>query len=127
MYIHELSLPLGMWDIMIDEEFMADIVELIYNGKVKDAIEKLSMAFKVDIPRIKVGRVKGKSKAIAVYVPRKKTIFIQKPEFYNDPFIILHEFYHHLRYYGGRHRGTETYADEFAKNFIKVFLKRKIK
>jgi hypothetical protein len=38
-----------------------------------------------------------------------------------DPFIVLHEFYHHLRIRGGKiHRGTERNAMEFAKGFIKA-------
>jgi hypothetical protein len=108
---------------MINEEFMANVVKLILEGNVERAIELLSIEYKVDTPRIKIGRVKGKSGAVAVYVPTKKTIFIQKPDFYNDPHVILHEFYHHIRYYGGKHRGTEKYADEFAKKFILAYLK----
>jgi hypothetical protein len=46
--------------------------------------------------------------------------------FYN-PFIILHEFYHHLRYRGMEHRGSEKSANSFASKFIDSYriLKRK--
>jgi hypothetical protein len=34
---------------------------------------------------------------------------------------MLHEFYHHLRYYAGHHRGTEKKADKFALDFIAAY------
>ncbi|MCD6324272.1 MAG: hypothetical protein J7L55_04100 [Desulfurococcales archaeon] len=39
------------------------------------------------------------------------------------PFIIMHEFYHHLRYFGGEHRGTERGANAYAGRAIKAYLK----
>jgi len=37
-----------------------------------------------------------------------------------NPFVILHEFYHHLRSKSvdGTHKGTERGADKFALDFI---------
>ena len=42
-------------------------------------------------------------------------------EFLYDPFTILHEFYHHLRYFGNDHRGTEKHADRFAIDYIRAY------
>jgi hypothetical protein len=41
---------------------------------------------------------------------------------FREPFVVLHEFYHHLRTALDRkHRGTEKYADEFAREFIEAY------
>jgi hypothetical protein len=38
------------------------------------------------------------------------------------PFIILHEFYHHMRSFAdANHKGTEKYANKFAKEFIEAY------
>jgi hypothetical protein len=42
-------------------------------------------------------------------------------EYLDNPFVILHEFYHHLRTHGMEHRGTEKYANRFAEEFIEAF------
>jgi len=66
--------------------------------------------------------VKGRSKGVlAVYSANRKEILAARREYLYDPFTILHEFYHHLRYFGGEHRGTEKYADRFATNFIQSY------
>jgi hypothetical protein len=41
--------------------------------------------------------------------------------FYN-PFVVLHEFYHHLRARSGPHRGTERHANAFARRFIDSYV-----
>ena len=66
--------------------------------------------------------VKGRSKGVqAVYSANRKEILAAKREYLYDPFTILHEFYHHLRYFGGEHRGTEKHADRFAIEFIQAY------
>ena len=105
----------------MDEDFKAEIVSMIIQGRTIDAIKKLSDSYGIDPPRIKVGRVKGKSRALAVYIPRTKTIIIQNGELFNNPFVVLHEYYHHLRYQDKRHRGTEQNADKYAASFIQAF------
>ena len=40
--------------------------------------------------------------------------------FYN-PFVILHEFYHHIRTKAGVYRGSEKNADMYAKSFIDYY------
>ncbi|HEV2226795.1 MAG TPA: hypothetical protein VGR56_08340, partial [Nitrososphaerales archaeon] len=45
-------------------------------------------------------------------------------EYLYDPFVMIHEFYHHLRSASGRHRGTEKDADRFALDFIEAYRRR---
>ncbi len=73
-------------------------------------------------PKLGVGVVSGRSKGVlAVYTAKRKEILAAKREYLYDPFTILHEFYHHLRYFAGEHRGTEKYADRFALDFIQAY------
>ena len=66
--------------------------------------------------------VRGRSKGVqAVYSANRKEILAARREYLYDPFTILHEFYHHLRYFGGEHRGTEKHADRFAIDFIDAY------
>ncbi len=98
--------------------FKAKVVEKIILKETESAIELLSKAYGLEPPSIKVGYVKGKKRAIAVYVPSKRTIFVAKGENMWNPFVILHEYYHHLRSFSGEHRGTEKLADAFAIDFL---------
>jgi hypothetical protein len=76
----------------------------------------------VERPKLRVGVVPGRNKGVqAVYVARRKEIMAARREFLYDPFTIIHEFYHHLRYFGSDHRGTEKYADRFAIDFIRAY------
>lgn len=104
-----------------DSYFKAYIVYLILNGNVEYALNLLSKYHNISPPRVRVKRVKGCSRALAVYSLRDKTIYIQSGEYYSNPFVILHEYYHHLRNYGGVHRGTEYKADEYALDFINEY------
>ena len=113
-------------DVLNDAE-KAEIVRLIISGKAEDALVKLSEAHGVSCPRIKVGRVKGKSGVPAVYVAREKTIYIQDGELFTNPIVILHEFYHHLRMAGGKHRGTERYANRYAMDFVKAYIRTRVR
>ena len=93
------------------------------NGKVEKALELLAKRYSVNVPEIKVGLPKGrKKKALGCYNAKKGTIFVSNSDTLKEPFIILHEFYHHLRTaLDTKHRGTEKYADEFAKEFIQTY------
>jgi len=106
-----------------NELFKAYVVHLILNGRVDEALAKLSEHYKVERPRLLIKRVKGFSKVPAVYSLEKKAIYIQNGNYYNSPYVILHEFYHHLRNVGGKHRGTEENADRFALSFITAYKK----
>jgi hypothetical protein len=104
-------------------KFKALVVWLMSNGKTEEALEKLASFYHVSTPRIKVGLPKRhRKKTLACYTARDKTISVLNSEVLMDPFIVLHEFYHHVRFRSGRvHRGTERNADEFARNFIESY------
>jgi len=104
-------------------EFEVLIIWLILNGKVEKALELLAEHYSVDVPKIKVGLPKGrKKKALGCYNAKKETIFVLNSDTLMEPFIIIHEFYHHLRTaVDSKHKGTEKYANEFAKEFIQTY------
>jgi hypothetical protein len=104
-----------------EDSFKAKIVQLILRNEAEIALESLSQHYQVDTPHLKVGMPKKTGKKAGCYVPNTKTIHVASQERLADPFVIIHEFYHHLRYQGGRHRGAEKLADKFAEEFIAVF------
>lgn len=106
----------------LSDDFKAAIVATILNSEPEKAVSVLSERFGISEPRMGVGVVKGRSKGVrAVYSGKRKEILAAKREFLYDPFTVLHEFYHHLRSFGGEHRGTEKYADRFASEFIEAY------
>jgi hypothetical protein len=105
----------------VDSLLKAKVVHLILQKRPEEALELLSLANSVNMPRLRVGAVKGRTKAVAVYVHKSNTIFVSSGECLWDPFVILHEFYHHLRCQGGEHRGTEKNANAFALDFISAY------
>ena len=103
-------------------EFQTRIVQLILLKKNPEgAIEELSKHFGVDKPDLRMGLPKGEKKALGCYVHREKTIYIADRDHLYDPYVIIHEFYHHLRHASasGKHRGTERHAREFALTFLR--------
>ena len=103
----------------IQDLMQAYIVALILDSKPEEAIRVLSKWYKVSEPRLGVGVLEGRTKGIAaVYSQRRKEIMAARREFFYDPFVMIHEFYHHLRSTSGKHRGTEKQADKFALQFI---------
>ncbi len=102
-----------------DEMMQARIVHMILTKKTEEALQALSIIYHLEPPRIVVGTVKGKRRtAYAVYVQKEKTIYAMNSAIYYNPFVVLHEFYHHLRTRSGTHRGTERHANTFARGFI---------
>ena len=108
---------------MLDSEYLfkVQVVQMILMKENVKAIKALSHHYGVDIPHLKVGMPKKYSKKIGCYVSKTKTIHCMNRESFNNPFVILHEFYHHLRTQDGEHRGTEKYANRFAEEFIEAF------
>jgi len=104
--------------------FKAFIVRLILDSKVEEALELLSKEFNVTIPRVQVGLPRTHGKVYGCYTSRNETIFVLNGDILKDPFVILHEFYHHLRTSSvdKRHRGTEKYANVFAEEFIAAYM-----
>jgi hypothetical protein len=97
-------------------------VATILDSKPEKAIEMLSEHYSVEQPKLGVGVVKGRSKGVlAVYSVNRKEILAARQEYLYDPFVILHEFYHHLRQFAGQHRGTEKNADRFALDYIAAY------
>ena len=103
--------------------FKVLVVWLILNAKVEKALELLAEHYSVSVPRIKVGLPKGhRKKVFGCYIAQKETIFVLNSDVLREPFVILHEFYHHLRTtLDKKHKGTEKHADEFAKDFIQTY------
>ena len=105
-----------------DDRFKAAVVATILDSKTELALERLCEFYHVEVPRLGVGVVKGRSKGVlAVYSPNRKEILAVSQEYLYDPFTMLHEFYHHLRQFAGHHRGTEKNADKFALDFIAAY------
>jgi hypothetical protein len=107
----------------LQKRMMSLVVWLILNGEAERALGLLSEQFNVRVPSIKVGLPKGRrSTALGCYSSRDRTISVLNSDALKEPFIIIHEFYHHLRTSAdARHKGTEKYADEFAKGFIEAY------
>jgi hypothetical protein len=64
---------------------------------------------------------KGRRKNVGCYVARKRTIYVSNLHELNSPYVILHEFYHHLRTYNMKHRGTEKHAERFAEDYVEAY------
>jgi len=104
-----------------EHTFKVKIVKLILAKSTDEAIELLSNYYNVSAPHLKVGMPRQVGKKGACYVSGTKTIHVRNRDKLEDPFIILHEFYHHLRTHGGKHRGTERHANAFAQGFVEAF------
>ncbi len=105
-----------------EEEMKISVVAMILDSRPEDALDLLSKWYRIERPRLGVGVVEGRTKGVAaVYSLRRKEILAAKREYLYDPFVMIHEFYHHLRSRSGRHRGTEKEADRFAIGFIRAY------
>ncbi len=112
-----------MQDESEDLLFKASVVEMILAKRPEEALQMLSKHYQVTIPDLNVGVVKGRStRVLGVYVAKKQAIYVRDSDVLYEPFVIIHEFYHHLRTHGTFHRGTEKHADLFAGSFIKAYL-----
>ncbi len=87
--------------------------------KPEEALDLLCLHYRVERPSLRIGLPKGEKKALGCYVHREMAIYISREEYLYDPYVLIHEFYHHLRNFGGKHRGTERHAKEFALSFLK--------
>ncbi|MCD6530390.1 hypothetical protein J7L06_08950 [Candidatus Bathyarchaeota archaeon] len=104
-----------------EELFKIGIVRLILSGEAERALKLLSRYYHVPVPELKVGLPKGHRRVMGCYIADKRTIYIADRQGLRNPHLILHEFYHHLRSRGGKHRGTERYADRFAEDYIQAY------
>ena len=109
---------------MTQDNFKAAVVWLILNGKTEEALTMLAKNYLVNTPSLKVGLPKGhKIKAYGYYTAKNQTISVLNSDQIENPFVILHEFYHHLRSKAPDkiHRGTEKNANKFANEFINAY------
>jgi hypothetical protein len=106
----------------LDDLTKAKIVHMVLNKKTEEALQYLSKFYDIAPPEIVVGTVKGKRKTVyAVYVQKESKIYAINSDVFYNPFVILHEFYHHIRTKGGVHRGSEKNANRYAKSFIDAY------
>lgn len=105
-----------------DELTQAEIVHMILSKDTEQALQALSKFYRIKPPEIAAGTVKGKRRtAYAVYVPKERRIYAKDSNIFYNPFVVLHEFYHHLRSQGGTHRGSERHANLYAQGFLKSY------
>jgi hypothetical protein len=108
--------------ISLDDMTKARIVFMILNKRTEEALETLSMFYNTTPPQVVVGTIKGKRKTVyAVYVQKEGKIYATNSDIFYNPFIMLHEFYHHIRTKAGVHRGAERNANMYAKSFIEAY------
>lgn len=99
--------------------FQARIVKMIAVArKPEEALDALCAHYRIERPSLRIGLPKGERRALGCYVHRDRTIYMSSEEYLFDPYVLIHEFYHHLRYVGGKHRGTERHARNFAIEFL---------
>jgi hypothetical protein len=111
-------------NISLDDITKAKIVHMILNRNTEEALQKLSKFYNVTPPEIVVGTIKGKRRTVyAVYVQKERRIYVINSDVFYNPFIVLHEFYHHIRTRAGVHRGSERHANMYAKSFIDSYKK----
>ena len=102
----------------------AKIVYMILNRKTEEALQNLSQFYNITPPEIVVGTIKGKRRSVyAVYVQKESKIYAINSDIFYNAFVVLHEFYHHIRAKGGIHRGSEKYANTYAKDFVDAYKK----
>ena len=108
-----------------DDLTKAEIVHMILNGRTEEALRSLSKFYKTKTPEIVVGTIKGKRRSVyAVYVQKESKIYAINSDIFCNPFVVLHEFYHHIRTRGGVHRGSEKHANMYARCFIDAYKKK---
>jgi Zn-dependent peptidase ImmA (M78 family) len=105
-----------------EREFRAQVVGFIVDGSPEKAVALLAEYYGVSVPELRVGTVRRHRKVLACYVEKERRIYFSRSELLLQPFVVLHEFYHHLRASElQRSRQVEKRADLFANNFIREF------
>lgn len=96
------------------------VVRLIREGRAEDALALLAQKNGTSPPKLRVGTVKGHRSVAGCYVAKEKTIYVSNSEMMFEPYVVLHEFYHHLRSAEGKFSASEKHAKAFALEFIKI-------
>jgi hypothetical protein len=100
------------------------IVWLILNKRTEEALSLLAKSYRVNTPKLKVGLPKGRRKNVSgCYTSKDEAISVLNSDVLGNPFVILHEFYHHLRTHtvDKQHKGTEKKANRFAAEFLQEY------
>jgi hypothetical protein len=108
----------------LQAKFKPYIVQLILNKQTEKALALLAQNYGLETPKLKVGLPKGhKNTVYGCYTNQTTTISLLNSDMLGSPFVILHEFYHHLRSRSvdKQHRGTEKNADKFATEFLREY------
>jgi hypothetical protein len=104
---------------MVCEGYLAkEVVQLILDGRPEQALELLSKNYGVRPPKLRIGTVKGHRNVAGCYVAKEETIYVSNAEMLHRPYVVLHEFYHHLRSVEGKFSGSERHAEGFARKFL---------
>lgn len=99
------------------------VVEFITGGQAELAMKLLSEYYGIDAPGLRVGTVRRHRRVVACYVEKEKRIYLSKSDYLTNAYVILHEFYHHLRASQPvKRRQVEKRADLFASTFIRDFI-----
>ncbi len=107
--------------LVSEDEVLARAVKLVLSGDTDEVLALLARFYRVSKPGVKVGLPKGrKAGVLGCYDPRRQ-IYVRSSAEFRNPFVIMHEFYHHLRMFGGRHRGCERGANEYALRALAAF------
>ncbi len=101
--------------------FKAKIVYLVLSTDTEKAIELASQHYGISKPIVKIGMPKRYSRKLACYLAKKQTICVSHRKILNNPYVILHEFYHHLRNVTSTQKGLEKHADRFAADYLKAY------
>jgi hypothetical protein len=125
MSIYEASRPLAQSTmkqavpVESEREFRSKVVRWIIEGRPEDALRLLSEFYDVSQPELRVGTVKRHRGVVALYVEKEHRIYLSKSDYVSNPFVILHEFYHHLRAtQATKKKQADKRADLFANNFL---------
>jgi len=94
------------------------VVRLIREGRPEEALALLAEKYGVRPPKLRVGTVKGRRGAMGCYVPKEGAIYLSNAEMMFNPYVVLHEFYHHLRSLEGKFSRSEKHAERFAREFL---------
>ena len=104
--------------------FKQTVVRLILNKQTEEALAMLAKNYNVNTPNFKIGLPKGHRRNVyGTYSAKNQTISLLNSDMLGNPFVVLHEFYHHIRTKNvdKQHRGTEKNADKFAIEFLKEY------
>jgi Zn-dependent peptidase ImmA (M78 family) len=104
--------------------FRPQVVCLILDKQPEKALALLAEYYKVKTPNLKIGLPKGHKKNVyGTYSASNQTISLLNSDMLGNPFVVIHEFYHHLRTKSvdKQHKGTEKNADKFATEFLKEY------